>query len=418
MRPEYKRTEVGIIPSDWELISFAELLDFRNGVNAAKSAYGRGIPFINVLEVLNYSHVRATDIPGRVWLPRDVIERFLVRRGDVIFNRTSETQEEVGLAAVYDDDAPVVFGGFVIRGRPKIATLNPIYSGYGLRAPIVRSQIVARGQGAIRANVGQADLRQILVPLPTVAEQSAIAEALHDIDALLCSLAQLVAKKRDLKQAAMQQLLTGRTRLPGFSATWEQTRLGEVADIISGGTPRTSQAAYWEGNINWCTPTDITATSGKYLWETERTISAAGLSSCSAQLLPAGALLLCTRATIGEVKIAAREVCTNQGFKSLVVQKGISNEFLYYLLLTKKPQMVQSAIGSTFLEMSRRDTASLPVNVPPLDEQQAIAAVLSDMDAEIAALEQRLAKTRALKQGMMQELLTGRIRLVPARTAT
>jgi type I restriction enzyme, S subunit len=136
------------------------------------------------------------------------------------------------------------------------------------------------------------------------------------------------------------------------------------------------------------------------------------LASCSAQRLPIGALLLCSRATIGELKIAGTVVCTNQGFKSLVCNRDVSNEFLYYKLLTMKPQIVERAIGSTFLEISKKDTATLEITVPSIDEQAAIATILSDMDAEIAALEARRNKTRLLKQGMMQELLAGRIRLV------
>ena len=138
--------------------------------------------------------------------------------------------------------------------------------------------------------------------------------------------------------------------------------------------------------IPWCTPTDITRTSGKYLIKTSRSITADGLASCSASLLPAGALLLCSRATIGEVRIAASSVCTNQGFKSLVCKDGVHNEFLYYLLLTLKSRIVERATGSTFLEIGRRDLASIEIEVPAYDEQRVIAEVLSDMDAEISAL--------------------------------
>ena len=191
----------------------------------------------------------------------------------------------------------------------------------------------------------------------------------------------------------MQQLLTGKTRLPGFSGEWEMTTLGEVADIRSGATPSTQIGAYWNGPIPWCTPTDITATPGKYLLATERSVTAAGLASCAASLLPVGALLLCSRATIGEIKIATSPVCTNQGFKSLVCKHNVFNEFLYYLLLILKPQMIERAIGSTFLEIGKRDVASIELFVPTYTEQRAIAAVLSDMDAEIAALENARTKS-------------------------
>ena len=211
--------------------------------------------------------------------------------------------------------------------------------------------------------------------------------------------------------AAMQQLLTGKTRLPRFSEEWEVTTLGETADIKNGGTPDTRVAAYWNGSIPWCTPTDITKTTGKYLTTTERSITIAGMDSCAASLLPAGALLLCSRATIGEIRIASFPVCTNQGFKSLVCKEGISNQFLYYLIGTLTSKIAELAIGSTFLEIGKHALASIVVRLPKYEEQCAIATVLSDMDAEIDALERRRDKARALKEGMMQQLLTGRMRL-------
>ena len=201
--PGYKQTEVGVIPQDWSLGTFSDLFDFTNGVNADKSAYGRGVPFINVLEVITHTHIRFSQISGRVTLTKAQIDSFSVRRGDIVFNRTSETQEEVGLCSVYLDDEVVVFGGFVIRARPRRHFLDAVYSGYALRTPVVRSQISAMGQGAIRANVGQADLRKVYAPLPPRSEQEAIAEALSDADALIESLDQLIAKKRHLKQGAI-----------------------------------------------------------------------------------------------------------------------------------------------------------------------------------------------------------------------
>ncbi len=167
----------------------------------------------NVLEVITNSHLTLRDVPGRIELTRAETNTYAVRYGDVVFNRTSETQEEVGLASVFLDDREAVFGGFVLRGRllPGVP-FDPIYAGYGLRAPNVRKQIVARGQGAIRANVGQADLRGVVVALPPLAEQRAIAAALSDVDALITALDQLIAKKRDIKTATMQRLLTGRNR--------------------------------------------------------------------------------------------------------------------------------------------------------------------------------------------------------------
>ena len=187
--------------------------------------------------------------------------------------------------------------------------------------------------------------------------------------------------------------------------------LGDVAEIESGATPSTLVPDFWDGDVAWCTPTDVTRTQGKYLSRTERCITESGLASCTARLLPRGALLLCSRATIGEVRIAAIDICTNQGFKSLVARPGVSSEFLYYLVLTLKPRMLERAIGSTFLEISKNNLASIPIRIPPESEQRAIAEALSDVDELLEAIVALIAKKQVIKQGAIQQLLTGKVRL-------
>ena len=222
---------------------------------------------------------------------------------------------------------------------------------------------------------------------PTEAEQLAIATALSDVDALLGGLDRLIAKKRDLKQAAMQQLLTGQTRLPGFSAKWVARPLGQVGDIRSGGTPSTTQAHFWDGGVPWCTPTDISGLRGrKYLIDTARTISTAGLQFSSAEVIPPRSLIMTSRATIGECAINLVPMTTNQGFKSIVTFAEIDVEFLYYLMTTQKTSLVALCAGSTFLEIGKKQLSCYMIKLPKdRVEQEAIAAVLADMDAELAA---------------------------------
>jgi type I restriction enzyme S subunit len=247
-----------------------------------------------------------------------------------------------------------------------------------------------------------------------VDEQRAIATALSDVDGLLGGLDRLIAKKRDLKQAAMQQLLTGQTRLPGFHGKWEVKRLDALADIRSGGTPSTGEPRFWDGDIPWCTPTDITALSGqKYLGETARMITHLGLNASSAEFIPAHSVVMTSRATIGECAINVVPVSTNQGFKNFLPHATTDVNFLYYLLGTQKQGFISLCGGSTFLEIGKTQLVAYQVRLPAIKaEQTAIAEVLTEMDGELAGLEQRRAKTRALKQAMMQELLTGRTRLV------
>ncbi|PZW99439.1 type I restriction modification DNA specificity protein [Pseudomonas sp. 478] len=267
--------------------------------------------------------------------------------------------------------------------------------------------------GSIHNTIYMPTFKALKIVVPPLSEQKAIAQALSDTDVLIESLDQLLTKKRQIKQGTMQELLTGQRRLPGFSGGWKKKRLAQLADIRSGGTPSTSQSEYWDGDILWCTPTDITGLNGhKYLSDTNRKITSLGLSVSSTELIPENSIVMTSRATIGECAINLLPLCTNQGFKNFIPFDGVDIEFLYYLLSAQKQKFISLCGGSTFLEIGKSQLAIYEVRVPELKEQTAIATILSAMDEGIVTLETQLQKARHLKQGMMQELLTGRIRLV------
>lgn len=407
----FKQSEIGAIPEDWALTTLGTLLAFTNGLNADKAAYGKGMPFINVMEPITRSHIYGPEIPGRVQIPSDAALTYLVKPGDIVFNRTSETDSELGLAAVYLGDERVVFGGFVIRGRPITDALDPKYSGYALRTKTIRSQIISMGQGAIRANIGQQNLQRVLVAVPQKCEQRDIAQALSDVDALIAALDYLIAKKRDIKQATMQQLITGKTRLSGFSGKWETKRLGDLAEMGSGGTPLSSVATYYDGEIPWVSISDMTK-GGKTIEATERNLTALGFSNSAAQMFPSGTILYAMYASIGECSIAGVPLCTSQAILGIQPKEKLRAEFLYYYLTSLKARVKTLGQQGTQANLNKGIVQDFKLGLPTVGEQAAIAAVLSDMDAELIALEARRAKTRALKLGMMQELLTGKTRLI------
>jgi restriction endonuclease S subunit len=268
--------------------------------------------------------------------------------------------------------------------------------------------------GSTQVHITNTAFKNAVVPVPKKAEQEAIANALSDADSLIESLEQLLTKKRKIKQGAMQELLTGKRRLPEFSGEWTSRSLGELADIRGGGTPSTLNSVYWDGDIDWCTPTDITALKGKkYLETTTKKISNLGLKASSAELIPAKSVLMTSRATIGECAINDMSISTNQGFKNFIPKRGVDMEFLYYLLTTQTKGFLELCSGSTFPEISKTSLNSYRVQVPKnSSEQVAISSFLTSVDREVEVLETKLTKARQIKQGMMQELLTGRIRLV------
>ena len=193
---------------------------------------------------------------------------------------------------------------------------------------------------------------------------------------------------------------------------WEVKRLGEVGEVFSGGTPNTEIQEYWNGNIDWCTPTDITLLNGAvYIERTALKITDLGLKSSSAVLLPPNSIIVCTRATIGNAAISLHQIATNQGFKNIVPNENIDTLFLYYTIVNNKIRLIRLGNGSTFLEVSKSDFENLTIPVPPLPEQHRIVSVLSLWDTAIAKQTALIEKLTLRKRGLMQQLLTGKKRL-------
>ncbi|WRG83975.1 restriction endonuclease subunit S [Helicobacter pylori] len=190
---------------------------------------------------------------------------------------------------------------------------------------------------------------------------------------------------------------------------WQRVRLGDVAEIIGGGTPSTQITSFWNGSINWFTPTEIGIT--KYVYKSQRTITPLGLKKSSTKLLPIGTILLTSRASIGDCAILKVVATTNQGFQSLIPLEKINNEFLYYLILTLKNKLLKLASGSTFLEVSPNKIKNLLIPLPPLNEQIAIANILSDLDRYLYSLDALILKKESVKKALSFELLSQRKRL-------
>ena len=403
-----KNTLWDMIPKDWDVVVLGEYSEISRGgsprpIQDYLTSSCHGINWIKIGDVSKSSKYIFS--AAEKIIPEGVSKSRTVFSGDLILSNSMS----FGRPYILKIDGCIHDGWLVIQNYQSAFDKEYLY--YSLGSEFTIQQYISMAAGSSVQNLNKDKVSAVIIAKPPIQEQVAIAEALSDVDNLISSLQKLIKKKKATKQGAMQELLTGKKRLPGFSGEWSKQQLGDICNIVNGGTPSTSIAEFWNGKILWCTPTDITSCSTKYIYSTESKITESGLKASSATLLPKGALLLCSRATIGEVRIAGNTICTNQGFKSLVVHQNISNEWLYYMVHVLKFNMLEKAIGSTFLEISKKDLAELDIIVPEFTEQKAIAQVLSDMDSEIELLEKKLAKYQQIKQGMMQELLTGRIRL-------
>ncbi len=411
----YKRTEMGVIPEEWNTCTIGDLFAFKNGLNKAKRFFGTGIPIVNYMDVFERSGLTADNLAGRVTLTPDEIRNYQVRMGDVFFTRTSETVEEIGVASVMlDDPCDTVFSGFVLRARPRDGHLNDTYKQYCFAVRSVRSQIVSNATYTTRALTNGRSLSGVHIAVPPRPEQRAIAAALSEVDELIESLEALVAKKRAIKQATMQRLLTGRTRLPGFGGEWEAVRAGDIGRFGGGSGFPVRYQGNTQGDYPFFKVSDMNrdenrillTESSNYITEhTRQLLGAMAFPPKSIAFAKVGAAVFLERK-----RILAKPSCLDNNMAAFTVAEDKADILFVYHLLSS---IRFSAFASTTALPSLSGVAlsNIRLLLPPLPEQQAIATVLSDMDAEIAALEHRLDKTRAIKQGMMQQLLTGSIRL-------
>jgi len=269
------------------------------------------------------------------------------------------------------------------------------------------------GQSGSQMNVNSDIVRGLTVRIPSsVEEQARVASVLWDVDDLIASLENTIVKKRAIKQGIMQDLLTGRTRLPGFGDPWQVRKVGDFAQVKAGGTPSTAVSRYWGGEIRWMSSGEI---HQKRVHEVAGRITADGLRESAARLLPVGTILMALAGqgkTRGTVAVSRVELSTNQSIAGILPGDEHDSDFLYYSLDTRYSELRGESTGDggrggLNLTIINR----LDVYMPDVEEQRAIARVLVDVDDELDGLSRRLEATRAIKQGMMQELLTGRTRL-------
>ena len=406
MRPGYKQTEVGVIPEDWNVKRLEELGEALIGLTYKPSDVRKhGILVLRSSNIQN--DVLAFD--DNVFVDTDIPERIKVRPGDVLVCVRNGSRNLIGKATLLDErTVGMTFGAFMAVYRSPIGKLTS----YLFQSEILKRQINEH-LGATINQITNKSLNSFRVPVsPLDDERCAISNALSDVDALLGGLDRLIAKKRDLKQAAMQQLLTGQVRLPGSRGEWDVKRLGDAVDT----DPE---------NLGPDTRDDF---AFKYiaLEDVERGILrshseqvfAKAPSRARRKLRPSDILVSTVRPNLQSHLLFRGYdgdwVCST-GFCVLRCREAIAHPpFVFSQMFTVGVTRQIDALltGSNYPAINSGDVRSLTIPLPNLDEQTAIADVLSDMDAELAALEARRDKTRDLKQAMMQELLTGKTRLV------
>ena len=408
-RAAYKQTEAGMIPDDWDLLPLSALCHtICDGTHFTPRYVVQGIPFYSV------ENVTANDFANTKFISESehalLVKRCRPERGDILMTRIGSLGDTKLLD--WEVNASIYVSLALLKPNARI-NANYLYRYSKSKAFVVevekRSLLNASPKKINMGNIGA-----VPIPVPrSVREQEAIAGTLTDSDALIESLDQLVAKKRQIKQGAMQELLPGKRRLPGFNGKWKTKQIGEFAECTSGGTPSTLMPSYWSGPVRWMSSGELNL---KNVYEVEGRITEEGLRNSNAKMLPAKSVLIGLAGqgkTRGTAAMNLIELCTNQSIAAILPNASFDSRYLYYNLDSRYRELRDLSTGGGGRGgLNLTIIRTLEVPFPELSEQLAIGSTLFAMDEEISALEAKLAKARMIKQSMMQQLLTGKIRLL------
>ena len=390
----YKWTEVGVIPEDWETKRLGDIASFFKGSSLSKA----DLSLDGKRRCIHYGEL-FTSYGERITEVLHGTDRegvfFCSVRNDVLMPTSDVTPNGLATAScILHSD--IILGGDVLVIRTPEELLNGEFLAY-----------------AIIFHLYGRDMATFRFSAPSVEEQRAIAEALSNVDGLLAALEALIAKKRAVKQAAMQQLLTGKSRLPGFSGVWETKLLGDIASFFKGSGLSKADLSL-DGRRRCVHYGELFTVYGERITEVIHGTDREGIFFHSIRndvLMPTSDVTPNGLATAS--CILASDIILGGDVLVIRVSESVLNgEFLAYAIKIHRDQVMQLVSGTTVFHLYGRDMVNFSFAVPSVDEQTAIATILSDMDAEISALERRRDKTRVVKQSMMQQLLTGQVRLV------
>ena len=421
---KFKDTEVGRIPEDWDATSIDKLCTLKARIGWQGLTTGEYLP------QGDYILITGTDFKdGYIdWKNCYYVSKWRydqdtniqIKEGDVLISKDG-TIGKVAFLNSIPGPGTLNSGVFVVRPKQEDIVYQA-YLSWIFKSIWFKSFIDQLTAGSTINHLYQKDFVKFQLVYPKdKSEQTRIATALSNIDALISELGKLIEKKRAIKQGAMQQLLTGKKRLKGFSEPWVEKKLGENATILRGGSPRPIEDYITDSQdgLNWIKIGDVKP-DDKYFRKTAEKIKKEGLTKT--RQVKKGDFILSNSMSFGRPYILDIDGCIHDGW--LVIQdyqETYDMQFLYYVLCSDgvKDQYIAMAAGSSVLNLNKEKVANVIINAPTsLEEQSAIATVLSSMDEEISSLEAKREKYASIKQGMMQQLLTGKIRLVETAVKT
>ena len=359
---------------EWKEKRLSELYVSSSGLSKPANQFGFGYPFLSYKDIFN--HYYAPDELLTLVNSSEVErKKCSVKRGDVFLTRTSETTDELGMSCVaLKDYENATFNGFSKRLRPITEEIVPEYAAYFFRSSYFRGQCKSLASLITRASLNDGMISRLKIRYP---QNKSIQEKIGSILLSYDNLIENNNKRIRLLEQMAENLYKEwfvRFRFPGHEKAefenglpkgWIIEKIGNVCETIGGGTPSTEKPEYWDGEIKWVTPTDVTSKNSLPLLKVEGRITEEGLKKSSAKLLPPYTILMTSRASIGFFGIAPFEVCTNQGFISIIPQRDNLRMYMLYMLKSRKDEITANANGATFLEISKGRFRKMKMLLPP-----------------------------------------------------
>jgi type I restriction enzyme S subunit len=434
--------------SDWETSSLLDHYDVRSGLSKPAKDFGSGFPFLTFKDVF-YNYFAPAQLCDLVQSTEKDRVACSVLRGDVFLTRTSETMHELGMSCVALRDYPdATFNGFCKRLRPKPdCRLVPEYVGYYLRSPPFRQAMLAMSTMSTRASLNNEMIGRLEISFPSKALQSRIAAILKSLDDRIALLRETNATLEAIAQAMFKSWFVnfdpvhakqqGRAPEGMSEATaalfpdsfeesglglvprgWKVAPIGDVVESVGGGTPDTKELSYWEDGVHcWTTPKDLSGIQAPVLLTTERKLTDKGLAKVSSGLLPAGTLLLSSRAPIGYLAIAQAPMAINQGYIAILPNSQLQPLFMLFWCRQNMEIIKGRANGSTFMEISKKAFRPIPAVVSPASVIDAFMQVAGAMFERIVSNEQQAQTLATLRDTLLPRLISGQLRLPQAETA-
>ncbi|WP_322805456.1 restriction endonuclease subunit S [Thermanaerothrix sp.] len=421
--PGFKMTELGPLPEEWQVVRLGEVADKpQYGYTASAVQEALGPRFLRITDIQE-DKVYWPSVPFCVITDNKELERYRLENGDLLVTRIGATTGKTYLV----NECPLsIFASYLIRVRVKKDYLNADYLYFFTRTDQYWKQINASKGGRLKGGLNIPVLTSLLVPLPPLPEQQAIAHVLRTVQGAKEAAARVIQAARELKKSLMRHLFTygpvpldqvhrvplRETDLGPLPAHWQVVRLGEVAETTTGGTPRRDTPSFFGGSIPWVKSSEL---RDSWITNTEETITEAGLENSNARLLPSNTLLIAMYgATAGKVGILRLPATTNQAICAVLPNQTLaSNEYLFYVFIFLRKKLLDQRFGGAQPNLNQTTIRSFPIPLPPLPEQKAIARILQAVDRKIAAEEARQQALEALFKTLLHHLMTGQVRVVP-----